>query len=159
MTTELDAEDFLPRFQPIVDRIVWCTMATQDRQGRLRSRIVHPIWQGATGWLATGRQTLKARHLEANPFVSLTYWDPKHEQAIIDCRAEWVDDPETRDWLWQLFKETPPPVGYDPGLFFTGGPTDPGYGALKLSPWRMEVWSLAEMGQGAPATVYRPSGA
>jgi len=29
--------------------------------------------------------------------------------------------------------------------------------ALKLTPWRLEVWSLQAMAQGQPARVWRPS--
>src|SRR3990170_8750486 len=80
-------EEFMAR----VRRIAWCTVATVDRQGRPRSRILHPIWEGATGWIATGRQSFKAKHLASNPYVSLCYWDPQHEQVYVDCRAEWED--------------------------------------------------------------------
>ena len=34
--------------QPFVDMahsIVWCTVATVDRKGRPRSRVLHPIWE------------------------------------------------------------------------------------------------------------------
>ena len=33
-------------FISIAHRIVWCTLATVDRRGRPRSRLVHPIWPG-----------------------------------------------------------------------------------------------------------------
>ncbi len=59
-------KDFLAR----VRQIVWCNVATVDRRGRPRSRILHPIWEGRTGWILTGRHTLKTRHLAANPHVS-----------------------------------------------------------------------------------------
>ena len=60
-------------FNRRVERIVWCTFATSDSKGRLRSRMLHPIWDGSTGWIATGRHSFKAKHLESNPYVSLTY--------------------------------------------------------------------------------------
>ncbi|MFN3238014.1 MAG: pyridoxamine 5'-phosphate oxidase family protein, partial [Pseudomonadales bacterium] len=66
------AEEFDRR----VKKIVWCTFTTIDRQGRPRSRMLHPIWEGSTGWIATGRHSFKAKHIAANPYVSLTYWDP-----------------------------------------------------------------------------------
>lgn len=34
---------------------VWCSAATLDTTNRLRSRVLHPIWEGSTGWVATGR--------------------------------------------------------------------------------------------------------
>ncbi len=148
-------QDLEARFNEITQRIVWCTVATVDTQGRPRSRMLHPVWDGSTGWIATGRHSHKAKHLTANPFVSLTYWDPKHEQAMIDCKAEWQDDLETRGWLWNLLKTTPEPVGYDPALFWPSF-EDKNFGALKLTPWRLELWSLAEMAQGKAAEVWRP---
>lgn len=143
-----------PEFMERVQRIVWCTVATIDPKGRPRSRILHPIWQGSTGWICTGRQTLKARHLRSNPFVSLTYWDPQQEQIHADCRAEWADEPAERERIWNLFQSTPEPVGYNPALFWPQGPTDPNFGALKLTPWRLELWSLAELASGKPGTVW-----
>ena len=148
-------KDLEARFHEITQRIVWCTVATVDTQGRPRSRMLHPVWDGATGWIATGRHSHKAKHLLANPYVSLTYWDPKHEQTMIDCKAEWQHDPETKAWLWKLLKTTPEPVGYDPALFWPSH-EDANFGALKLTPWRLEVWSLAAMAQGKPAEVWRP---
>ena len=157
----MDVDDFSAlsqRFEEITQRIVWCTVATVDRQGRPRSRILHPLWeqdaQCTTGWIATGRQSHKAKHLAGNPFVSLTYWDPQHEQTIIDCKAEWQDDQSSKDQLWALLKSTPEPVGYDPKLFWPSA-EDASFGALKLTPWRLEVWSLAAMGKGEPAEVWR----
>ena len=29
-------------------RMVWCNMATVDPDGRPRTRIVHPVWEGDT---------------------------------------------------------------------------------------------------------------
>ncbi|GAB4147314.1 MAG: hypothetical protein Fur0021_06020 [Candidatus Promineifilaceae bacterium] len=48
----------VPAFVEMAHRIVWCTAATVDRQGRPRSRILHPIcqWdrQELVGWIVTG---------------------------------------------------------------------------------------------------------
>ena len=85
-------KDFMDR----VARIVWCTVSTVDRQGRPRSRILHPIWEGSTGWIATGRHSLKAKHLVKNPMMAVSYWDPQHDTVIAQCRAEWYDDDATK---------------------------------------------------------------
>ena len=84
---EIEAE-----FNRRVARTVWCTMATVDRAGKPRTRIIHPIWEGSTGYIATGRHSLKEKHLAANPWTSFTYWDPAHEQIYIEAKAEWLDD-------------------------------------------------------------------
>ena len=141
-------------FNKRVQRIVWCTAATVDRQGRPRTRILHPIWEGTTGWIATGRASLKEKHLAANPYISLTYWDPQHQQIYADCRAEWVDDAAEKHRIWDLYKNTPPPLGYDPGMIWQAGPDDPTYGLLKLTPWRIEISSIIDMMSGKPPLVW-----
>jgi general stress protein 26 len=142
-------------FQERVKRIVWCTVATVDRKGRPRTRILHPIWEGTTGWIATGRETLKTKHLAANPYVSCSYWDQQHQQIYVDARAEWVDDKAEKDRIWDLYKSTPPPLGYDPGMIWQGGKEDPTYGLLKLTPWRIELWGLQDLMTGKEHQVWR----
>lgn len=140
-------------FMARVRRIAWCTVATVDRAGRPRTRILHPIWEGSTGWIATGPESHKAKHLAKNPYVSLSYWDPKHEQVYVDAKAEWVSDAATKRRIWDLYKNTPPPLGYDPAIIWKGGVEDPGYGLLKITPWRVELFGLATMMTGG--TVWR----
>jgi general stress protein 26 len=142
-------------FQERVKRIVWCTVATVDRKGRPRTRILHPIWEGTTGWIATGRETLKTKHLAANPYVSCSYWDQQHQQIYVDAMAEWVDDKAEKDRIWDLYKSTPPPLGYDPGMIWQGGKEDPTYGLLKLTPWRIELWGLQDLMTGKEHQVWR----
>ena len=147
--------DIEAEFMARVSRIVWCTVATIDAQGRPRSRILHPLWEGATGWIATGRQSHKAKHIARNPYVSLSYWDPKHEQVYADCKAAWEDDAGEKHRLWKLYKSTPPPLGYDLAAYWPGGPDDPTLGMLKLTPWRIELSSLADLPAGRPPKVWR----
>lgn len=148
--------DIEEEFQQRVASIVWCTAATVDRRGRPRSRILHPIWEGSTGWIATGRHSLKEKHLAANPYISLTYWTPEHKQLYAECRTEWHDDPSEKARIWELYKDTPPPLGYDPGMIWKEGPTDPEFGVLKLVPWRIEVSSIMDMMSGKEPQVWRP---
>jgi len=143
-------------FRKRTDRIVWCTVTTIDRKGRPRSRILHPVWDGSTGWIATGRNSLKATHLAINPFVSCTYWDPQHQQVYAECRASWADEQADKSRAWDMVKNAPPPVGYDPAMFWPGGPTSPEFGALKLEPWRIELSALGDMMTGTPPKVWRP---
>ncbi len=148
-------DEIATEFDQRVRRMVWCTVTTIDGKGRPRSRILHPMWDGSTGWIATGRQSFKARHLEKNPYVSCSYWDQQHQQIHAECKASWEDDPAERERVWNLFKDTPPPYGYDPATFWQGGPTDPAFGALKLTPWRIELFSLQDLMQGKGPRVWR----
>jgi general stress protein 26 len=145
-----------PEFHKRIARIVWCTVTTIDRAGRPRSRILHPIWEGTTGWIATGRHTLKTKHLASNNAVSLSYWDQEHQQVYVDADAQWVDDESEKVRIWELFKSTPPPLGYDLGMIWQGGVEDPAYGLLQLTPRRIELYSLGDLFQGREPDVWRP---
>jgi general stress protein 26 len=142
-------------FKRRVQRTVWCTMATADARGRIRSRIVHPLWDGRTGWLLTGRQSAKAGEVDRSPWASLTYIDEAAEQVHVDCRTSWEERLAEKQRLWDWFKSFPPPLGYDPGLFFTKGVEDASFGALRLEPWRLELWSLADLMSGTPPRVWK----
>lgn len=143
-------DEFLAR----ITRTVWCTVATVDAKGRPRARILHPIWEGSTGWIATGRDSHKAKHLAHNPFVSLSYWDPQHQQVYADCRAEWEDAAGEKRRIWDLYKNTPPPLGYDPAIIWQAGHDDPGYGLLKLTPWRIEIYALNDLFTGQQPKIW-----
>lgn len=149
-------DEIADEFHNRVARIVWCSVATVDTKGRPRQRILHPIWEGPTGWIATGRHSHKEKHLEKNPYVALSYWDQQHQQIYIDAKAEWVDDAAEKKRLWELYKSTPPPLGYDLQMIWQGGLEDPTYGLLKLTPWRIELFALNDMFVGKEAQVWRP---
>ena len=52
-----------------------------------------------------------------------------------------LSDDETRTRVWQMFKDAPAPVGYDPAIVpvWSEGPTSPAFAALRLEPWRLRV--------------------
>lgn len=142
-----------PAFVEMAHRIVWCTVATVDPEGRPRTRILHPYWQWdgreLIGWVATGPTPVKTSHLEAHPDVSCCYWDPAHDTCSAECRATWAFDDETRTMVWNLFKDAPPPVGYDPALIpVWDDPTSPSFAALRLEPWRLRVFPGTVLLQG-----------
>jgi len=140
-------------FQQRTHRIVWCSLATVNRKGRPRTRIMHPIWEGPVGWIATGRWSAKAADLDHNPFVSLSYWDQKQEQVHVDARAYWEEDIDEKRRIWRLFGSLEPPIGYDLATFF-GSAEDPDYGLLKIIPWRIELYSLEDIFSRRKPTVW-----
>jgi pyridoxine/pyridoxamine 5'-phosphate oxidase len=77
-------QEFIQR----VHTIVWCNVATVDSQGRPRSRILHPIWEGSTGWILTQRDSYKSKHLAANPHVSLAYVADITKPVYVDGTAQ-----------------------------------------------------------------------
>ncbi|HEX5691851.1 MAG TPA: pyridoxamine 5'-phosphate oxidase family protein [Roseiflexaceae bacterium] len=150
-----------PAFVEMAHRIVWCTVATVDAQGRPRSRILHPIWQWdgkqLVGWIGTSPTPSKRAHLEASPFASISYWAPSHDTCVAECRVTWGFDDETRTMVWELFRNGPPPVGYDPAIVPSwGSPTSDTFAVMRLDPWRLRVFpGTILLGQGGKLLTWR----
>lgn len=147
--------DIAPPFVEMAHRIVWCTVATVEPSGRPRTRILHPIWSWdegrLTGWIATSPGSPKAAHLDHQPEVSLTYWEPGHDTCSADCTTSWELDEAGRLAGWERFAKGPEPVGYDPSIVPPW--TDPmaeAFGVLRLEPHRLRVMpgSVMLRGQG-----------
>jgi hypothetical protein len=140
-----DLEVVAPAFVAMAHRIVWCTVASVDRSGRPRSRVLHPMWEWSegrlVGWVGTGPTPTKRAHLEASPFLSLNYWDPTQDTCVAECRAEWHFDLETRERVWDAYKTAPPPLGYDPAIIpgWESASSD-AFAVLRLDPWRLRVF-------------------
>jgi general stress protein 26 len=124
-------------------KMVWCSMATLDTRNRLRSRVIHPIWESSTGWATARRHSLKSRHIAHNPYVSLAYIADVIRPVYVDCRAEWEDERFTKQRVWDMFGAAAPPLGFDPGNIFKGL-DDPEFGLLKLTPWRVELFDISD---------------
>jgi hypothetical protein len=158
-----DLQTVAPAFVEMAHRIVWCSVATVDRAGRPRSRVLHPywVWDGETlvGWVGTMATPTKRAHLEYSPHASCSYWAPTHDHCIAECRAELLLDDETRTAVWNRFKSTPEPLGYDPAAVGVPGwdnPTSPAFAALRLTPWRLRVFpSSMVRGEGGEVLTWR----
>ena len=149
--------------QPFVDMahsIVWCTVATVDRKGRPRSRVLHPIWEiedgRPVGWIATGKTPIKIAHIGVTPHVSCNYWSPAQDTCVAECRATWVEDQATKNKVWDLLANGPEPVGYDPAMIpGWENAESPGFDALRLDPWRLRVMPAAAMLTGEGTLVWQ----
>ncbi|MFF3669538.1 pyridoxamine 5'-phosphate oxidase family protein [Microtetraspora malaysiensis] len=138
------------QFDTYIGDIVYATMTTVDKKGRPRARVLIPVWEtlegGPLGWLATYRTPVKAAHLAGNPHTTFSYWTPRQNAVSIDAVATWVDDPETKRHVWELYRRTSPKgAGYDLGNFWRGGPGDPELHLLRLEPWRVQVIRGADL--------------
>lgn len=133
---EIEAE-----FMDRVRRAVYCSMATVDRLGRPRSRIMHPIWDGPTGWVISRPGSPKARHLQHNPYVSLAYIHDIEKPVYVDALAEWVEDAAEKKRIWELHKRILPPLGFDPEPHY-GSIDHPYFGLLRFTPWRITLANL-----------------
>ena len=147
--------DIAPRFIEVAHRIVWASVATVDPDNRPRSRVLHPIWEfdgeSLVGWIGTGPTPPKLAHLAHSPYVSVNYWDARHDVATAECGATLLDDDETCTRGWEMLKNAPEPVGYDPAMIPSWEqPTDPTFAAMRLDPWRLRVFpgSLLMSGTG-----------
>ena len=134
-------EELQDEFMRRVAQAVYCSMATIDLKNRLRSRIMHPIWDGPIGWAISWPQSGKAKHLDANPSASLAYIYDRDKPVYVDCTAEWVSADSEKQRIWELYKSTPPPLGFDPEPHY-GDIHHKYYGLLKFTPWRIELGSL-----------------
>lgn len=144
--SEIEAE-----FYTRVEKMIWCNVATVDAQQRPRSRIMHPVWEGLTGWATSRRYAYKAKHLAANPHVSLAYIADVAKPVYVECVAEWVDDVAEKQRVWNFLKSIPEPYGFDPATLFQSQ-DDPNYGLLRLKPWRIELINLPQ-----PSSIWRNS--
>jgi hypothetical protein len=160
-----DLASIAPSFVEMAHRIVWASVATTDADGRPRSRILHPLWEwdgtSLIGWFATGPTPVKRAHLERTPYVSINYWAPNHDTCTADCRTEWCFDDETRERVWNAFKDAPAPVGYDPGMIppWADGPRSPAFAALRLEPLRLRVYpGTVLLRQGGEVQTWRAAG-
>ena len=148
-------------FVEMAHRIVWCSAATVDPEGRPWSRVLHPIWrfngEQLEGWIGTGPTPLKRAHIEASPHISLNYWDPSQDTCVAECRADWCFDDETCEMVWALYKNGPAPVGYDPAMIPVWDvPTSDSFAVLRLTPWRLRVFpGTLLMGQGGEMLTWR----
>ena len=143
--TDIQAE-FMERIQ----QAVYCSMATVDLKGHPRSRIMHPVWDGPSGWVISWPESPKAKHLANNPHVSLAYISNSHKPVYIECTAAWVRDIDEKKRIWELYKTIPPPMGFDPTPHY-GSIEHKYFGLLQLTPWRIE---LAEL--GSESQIWRP---
>lgn len=133
--------DIEAEFHQRVNTMIWCNVATVDTQGRPRSRILHPLWEGSTGWILTHRDSYKSRDLAHNPYVSLAYIQNVMNPVYVDCLTSWENDLAVKQRIWDWVKNTPEPLGFDPAHDFER-PDNPRFGLLKLTPWRIALVSF-----------------
>jgi hypothetical protein len=142
-------------FLRITAETVFCTATTVDAAGRPRNRILHPIFvvrdRRPLGWALTGRTPMKTRHLAANPHIGCSYWNPSHDTVFVDCVASWVDEDAEKEQVWDLFLNTPEPLGWGREGMAGYGPSrwqNPIFTPLRLEPWRVQVMRGEEYPRG-----------
>lgn len=126
----------------------WAYLAT-CRGTQPTVRPVHPLWDDGVVWIATSTDSPKMRHVGANAQVEL-FWHLTDalRHLTVTGTAECVTDSGEKQRLWDLFD-------YDLAAYWPEGPDSPTYGLMKVTPTRVECWSLPEMGSGTPGRVWR----
>ena len=127
-------------FVKMAHEIVWCNVATIDKKGRPRSRVLHPIWElkgeELVGWIATDYELKE--HLRISAYVSCNYW-AKNQDTCLAGIACWVEEPEAKQVIWDKFVNGPAPVGYDPSMIPGWESAASSFAGLRLDPWRLEL--------------------
>jgi hypothetical protein len=127
-----------PEFIERAHRMVWCDMATVGPDGRPRTRIVHPVWEGDTAHVTSLRIGAKADDIDRNPYVSLAYVGDPMKPAYAECIASWVDDREERIEIRKRIAAIPEPLGYDTEKMF-GSYDFTNLTMLRLKPWKIRL--------------------
>ena len=140
-----DFETVARSFIEMAHRIVWCSAASVDADGRPRSRVLHPLWEWKDeqliGWIATGPTATKREHIAASPHLSLNYWQADHDTCVAECKASWCFDIETRKRVWDKYLALPPPLGYDPALIPAWENAESeSFSVMRFDPWRLRVF-------------------
>jgi len=141
-------------FVQMAHEIVWCTVATIDKKGRPRSRVLHPIWElkgdDLVGWIATGPTPVKKAHLGVSAYVSCNYWKKNQDTCVAECHASWVEDLEGKQNIWDKFVNGAAPVGYDPSIIpGWESAASENFAGLRLDPWRLRVMQRSVMMNGS----------
>ena len=114
---------------------------------------MHPAFEGERLWVATGRTSAKARHIDRNPKVELFYHiGPDWVHLTVTGRAKFIEDIAEKKRIWEgkIFD-------YDLSQFWPGGAESKDFGLMLIEPDRIELTSLADMMTGKPAEVWRSS--
>jgi Pyridoxamine 5'-phosphate oxidase len=139
-TPSVPLSDAVEISRPIVERVVWATVATVGPDDRPRTRLMHPVWfwdDDAPRALVSARPTpIKVAHLAAHPTVSCFYWDPQHDTVAIDASAEWVPAHQRAE-AWERIAAVPEPVGFDPAMIWPDGADTDDCAFLRLTAHRI----------------------
>jgi len=148
----MNEADFWNRVHAVASKATWAYLATV-KGTQPKVRVVHPAFEDRRVWIATGRNSAKAGHIIANANVELFYQigsDMVH--LTVTGSAKFIDDlaEKRRVWTDKIFD-------YDLAQFWPGGPESKEFGLILVSPSRIELTSLAEMGAGQKPQVWRPA--
>lgn len=131
--SDSERQAFFADVNEATKKAIWCALATSSKNGP-RVRMVHPTWEGETLWIATGTSSPKAKQLANDPRVDVQFQvaPPDFVHLMVRGTAELVDDEAEKKRVWDV-------LDYDLSQFWSGGPTDPEYLPVKITPSRVEL--------------------
>jgi len=135
-------------------KATWAYLATANG-AQPKVRVVHPAFEGERVWVATGRASAKAGHVDKNPKVELFFQigAPEMVHLTVTGTAKFVEDltEKKRIWNGKVFD-------YDLSQFWPAGPESKDFGLMLITPTRVELTSLPEMMTGKKPEVWRAAG-
>ena len=145
--SESERSEFFAAVEAAPQSAIWCAVASAGPDGP-RVRMVHPTWEGETLWFATGTSSPKVKQIQGDPRVDVQFQvsPPDFVHIMVRGNAEIVGDEAEKKRVWDV-------IDYDLSQFWSGGPTDPEYSPIKITPTRVE---LSKMFGSMDKKVWRP---
>ena len=130
--------NFWDKVHATAAKAIWAYLATANGF-QPKVRVVHPAFEGERVWVATGRASAKAGHIDKNPGVELFYQigaDMVH--LTVTGKAKFVEDLAEKKRIWnsKVFD-------YDLSQFWPGGPESKDFGLMLIAPDRVELRPVA----------------
>ena len=128
-----ERKEFFEAIEAASKTAIWCAVATVSGN-QARVRIVHPTWEGETLWFATGAGSPKHQQIQSNSSVDVQFQvaPPDFVHILVRGQAEIIGDEAEKKRVWDV-------IDYDLSQFWSGGPTDPNYALVKVTPERVEL--------------------
>ena len=143
---------FWEKVHAAATKATWAYLATANGT-QPKVRVVHPAFEGERVWVATGRASAKAGHIDKNPNVELFYQiGAEMVHLTVTGTAKFVEDITEKKRIWnsKVFD-------YDLAQFWPAGAESKDFGLILITPDRVELTSLPEMTTGKKPEVWRAS--
>ena len=133
LVPETEKAAFFADVEAAAKQAIWCALATNTSDGP-RVRMVHPTFEGDVLWVATGTTSPKAQQMQSDPRVDVQFQvaPPDFIHLLVRGTAELITDEAEKKRVWDV-------LDYDLSEFWSAGPTDPNYTAVKITPTRVEL--------------------
>jgi general stress protein 26 len=146
----MDESSFWNKVHAAAAKATWAYLATAVGD-QPKVRVVHPAFEGERVWVATGRDSAKARQVGKNSNVEMFFQvgaDTVH--LTVTGKAVFVEDLAEKKRVWdaKLFD-------YDLSQFWPDGAESKDFGLMLITPTRVELTSLPEMMTGKKPEVWR----